>query len=231
MIRGFGASKTGMAVEQARTDVLANNLANMNTTGFKKSVAVSAEFESMLLQRMGDSASGQAPAVGFLGNGSVLSQVVQLDQQGQLMITDQPLDFAIEGPGQFIAEGPNGVVYTRNGAFRQTGDGTLVTAEGYPVVIRNQAGELGTFQAPGAAVEVRADGTLLADGQVMGRLELQGAGPETRIHGRALEGSNVELGKEMTDLTIALRSYQVNQRAMQMQDQTLAKAVTEIAKL
>lgn len=231
MIRGFGASKMGMAAEQSRTEVLANNLANINTAGFKKSIAVSAEFETLLIQRMGDSTDQKAPTIGLLGNGVTVDQVLPVGQQGDIATTGRALDFAIEGPGQFMAEGPNGVVYTRNGAFRQTENGTLVTTEGFPVVIRNPAGDLSTLQQPGAALEVRADGTVLADGQVVGRLEMQGAGPETKIHSGALEASNVELAKEMTDMIVSLRSYQVNQRAMQMQDQTLSKAVTEIGKV
>lgn len=231
MIRGLGASKMGMAVEQSRTEVLANNLANINTAGFKKAVVASTEFEAMLLQRMGDPGDAQATTVGLLGNGATLEQVVQIDGQGDLMETGRALDFAIWGPGQFIAQGPNGLVYTRNGAFHQTEEGTLVTSEGLPVTIRNQAGDLTTLTAPGAAVEIRPDGTVLAGGQVRGRIELQGATPETQIRSRTLEASNVELAKEMTDLIVSLRSFQVNQRAMQMQDQTLGKAVTEIGKV
>lgn len=231
MIRGFNASKMGMWVEQLRTEVLANNVANINTPGFKKSLAVSAEFEAMLLQRMGDSTDQTAPTIGLLGNGVTLDQVLPVGLQGDLYETGRALDFAIEGPGMFIAQGPNGVVTTRNGAFRQTEDGTLVTTEGYPVVVRNQAGELSILQQPGAAIQVQADGTLLASGQVVGRLEMEGVTAETRIHGGRLEASNVELAKEMTDLIVALRAFQVNQRAMQMQDQTLGKAVTEIGKV
>ncbi|MFZ5826776.1 MAG: flagellar hook-basal body protein [Bacillota bacterium] len=231
MIRGFGASKMGMSVEQSRTDVLANNMANINTPGFKKSMAVSAEFEAMLIQRMGDSTDQRAATLGLLGNGATLDQVLPVDLQGDLQETGRALDFAIEGPGRFMAQGPNGVITTRNGAFRQTEDGTLVTAEGYPVVVRNQGGELSIFQQPGGAVEVQADGTLLAGGQVVGRLEMEGVTAETKIHSGKLEASNVELAKEMTDLIVALRSFQVNQRALQMQDQTLGKAVTEIGKI
>ncbi|MFZ5813991.1 MAG: flagellar hook-basal body protein [Bacillota bacterium] len=229
MIRGIGASKSGMAVEQSRTDVLANNVANINTPGFKKSVAVSTEFEAMLLQRMGDPTDQTAPTIGLLGNGATLEQVVPLELQGALITTERMLDFALDGPGRFAAQGPNGVIYTRNGAFRQTEEGTLVTTEGYPVLMRTDAGDLVPVTA--RSLEVREDGTVVADGQAVGRLELDGATPETKLHRGKLEGSNVDLAKEMTDLIVALRSFQVNQRALQMQDGTLAKAVTEIGKI
>lgn len=231
MIRGFGASKLGMSVEQSRTDVLAHNLANINTHGFKKSVAVSTEFQTLLLARLDDHTDGKAPTIGELGNGAVLDTVVPLNTQGDLVRTDRALDFAIEGAGQFVAQGPNGLVYTRNGAFHQREDGTLVTADNYPVLFRDAAGNLAPIVSAGALPEIRHDGAVIVGGQMVGRLEIDGATPQTRLHSGTLEASNVELAKEMTDLIMALRSFQVNQRAMQMQDQTLGRAVSEIGKV
>lgn len=232
MIRGFGASKLGMSVEQTRTEVLANNLSNINTNGFKKSVVVSTEFQSMLLQRLDDSTDGgQAPTVGMLGNGAATDGVLSINSPGIVVKTDQPLDFALEGPGQFAAQGPGGVLNTRNGAFSQKPDGTLITTEGYPVLMRNAAGELTPIVAASSLPQIQGDGAVVVNGQVVGRLEIEGAGPETKLHSGALETSNVELAKEMADLIVSLRSFQVNQRALQMQDQTLSRAVTEIGKV
>lgn len=231
MIRGFGASKLGMSVEQSRSEVLANNLANINTHGFKKSAAVSTEFQTMLLQRMEDSTDGKTPTIGQMGNGAILDMVMPLNTQGVLVRTGRELDFAIEGEGQFAAQGPNGVVYTRNGSFRQREDGTLVTVDNYPVLFRDAAGALAPILSAGAAPQIQPDGAVIVGGQMVGRLEVQGITPQTKIHSSTLEASNVELGKEMTDLIVALRSFQVNQRAMQMQDQSLGRAVTEIGKV
>ncbi len=79
MIRGIGASVRGMAVEQRRSEVIANNVANVNTDGFKRSVAVSGEFEQMLLHRLGDGAgSGDSGgAVGLLGHGAEVVEIVE----------------------------------------------------------------------------------------------------------------------------------------------------------
>lgn len=231
MIRGFQTSKLGMSVEQSRMDVLANNLANVNTNGFKRSVLLSSEFERMLLQRLDDTADGQAPSIGTLGNGATVDQVTQILRQGDIVETGRDLDFAIQGDGQFTVQGPGGVTYTRNGAFDLTSDGTLVTSEGNAVLVQTAGGDLAPLTNLKAMPTVAADGMVTVAGQTLGRLALQGSTPESRIRSRALEASNVELAKEMTDMIIALRSFQVNQRALQMQDQTLSRATTEIGKL
>lgn len=231
MIRGVEASRRGMAVEQTRTEVLANNVANMNTPGFKRSVAVSGEFQQMLLRRLDDQAGQEPPVVGTLGNGAAVEAVVSILRQGDLVETGRELDFALEGPGEFVLQGPDGLAYTRNGAFRITGEGVLVTTEGYPVLMRTAGGQLVPVTGLTSPPAVEPDGTLLLNGQPLGRLALENAGPDTRVHSRMLEASNVELAQEMADLIVALRSFQVNQRALQMQDETLGRAVSEIGKL
>ncbi|WP_374713357.1 flagellar hook-basal body protein [Symbiobacterium terraclitae] len=232
MIRGIEASRSGMAVEQLRTDVLADNIANVNTSGFKRSSATSAEFDTMLLYRMGDPADAAPQPVGTLGNGSRVDQVVVDERQGDLRETGRSLDLALTGPGYFLAQRPDGSLYrTRNGAFRQMADGTITTAEGYPVLMEDAAGNRVPLVVPGAEPAFGADGTVLAGGQPVGRLALDGADAATRLRTRYLEASNVDLAKEMTDLIVTLRAYQVNQRAMRVQDETLAKAVSEIGKV
>jgi len=232
MIRGLNASKLGMAAEQARSEVLANNLANLNTPGFKRSVAVTTEFEAMLLHRMDDPTDAKVPQVGVLGNGAILDQVTPVESQGQIVPTERDLDFALDGPGRFIARGPGGqLLYTRNGAFTQSEDGTLVTQEGYPILIEDPTGQQVTVNIATGTPVVGIDGTIRVNDQVVGRLALEGATADTKVVNRALETANVELAKEMADLIMTLRSFQVNQRALSMQDQTLAKAVTEIGKV
>lgn len=231
MIRGLNASKLGMAVEQTRTEVLANNLANVNTSGFKKSVAVSTEFEAMLLQMLGDPLDEREGKVGSLGNGAAIDSILPVNRQGDIVETGRALDFALKGPGAFQVQGPTGVVTTRNGAFHRKDDGALTTAEGFPVLMREQSGSLTPVFAPEGALEIEANGTVLVGGQAVGQLALEGAAPETKIQSKALEASNVELAKEMTDLIVTLRSFQINQRALQIQDQSLSKAVTEIGKV
>ncbi|MFO7274946.1 MAG: flagellar hook-basal body protein [Bacillota bacterium] len=231
MIRGIEASRSGMAVEQLRMDVLADNIANVNTTGFKRAAATSVEFDRMLLYRMGDPTDPEPQQVGILGNGSRVDQVVVDERQGDIYETGRALDLAIEGPGWFLVQRPDGSLFrTRNGAFHQMADGSITTAEGYRVLVET-AGGLVPLVLPGVEPAFAPDGTVLADGQAVGRLAIDGATPDTRVHSRHLEASNVDLAKEMSDLIVTLRAYQVNQRALRAQDETLARAVTEIGKV
>lgn len=220
-----------MAVEQLRTDVLADNIANMNTNGFKRSTATSTEFGRMLVHRMDDPTDPRPQEVGPLGNGTRVNQVVLDERQGDIYETGRPLDLAIEGPGWFLAERPDGSLYrTRNGAFRQMADGTITTVEGYRVLMEGPGG-LVPLVLPGVEPAFGPDGTILAGEQPVGRLAIDGATDQTRLHSRRLEASNVDLAREMSDLIVTLRAYQVNQRALRVQDETLARAVTEIGKV
>lgn len=227
MLRGIGASRNGMRFEQYRSEVIANNVANVNTEGFRRSIAVGSEFAQMMLNRLGDPARGEpeSPEVGRLGHGVELAQVVQTLDTGALRQTDNPLDLALLGPGEFTYLTPEGPRYTRSGVFHQDEAGRLVTADGDPVLVGGAP-----VGQPGAHLAVESDGTVLVDGAPAGKLDIRG-GDGTPVATRMLEASAVDLGVEMTDLITAMRSFQVNQRAMQMQDQTLAKAVTEIGKV
>jgi flagellar basal-body rod protein FlgF len=228
MIRGIAASRAGLAWEQTRTEVIANNIANMETDGFKRSVAVGAEFGQMLLHRMGDRTppGEQPPAVGMLGHGATVAEVAVDSRQGGIRPTGRPLDIALLGPGELTYQMPDGTLgYTRSGVLHQDVNGRLVTREGYPVLVGGQP--VGT---PGSRLEIRPDGEVLVDGRSAGRLDIRG-GENTRIEVGALETSNVDLAQEMTDLIVALRSFQVNQRALQVQDQTVGKAIESLGNI
>jgi len=127
---------TGMAAQQTRMDVIANNLANVNTTGFKRSRA---HFEDLLYQTMqGPSAlggsEGQTTDAIQVGRGTRLAGVQRVDLQGALEQTGRPLDLAIEGDGYFQVKLPNGQnAYTRDGGLTVSDQGALVTAQGYPL--------------------------------------------------------------------------------------------------
>lgn len=227
MLRGIGASRNGMRFEQHRSEVIANNVANVNTEGFRRSIAVGSEFAQMMLSRLGDPAKGEpeSPEVGRLGHGVELAQVVQTMDTGALKQTDNPLDLALLGPGEFTYLTPEGPRYTRSGTFHQAEDGQLVTTDGHPVLVGGAP-----VGQPGSRLAVESDGTVFIDGAPAGRLDIRG-GQGTPVAAMMLEESGVDLGVEMTDLITAMRSFQVNQRALQMQDQTLARAVSEIGKV
>jgi flagellar basal-body rod protein FlgG len=128
---------TGMMAQQTRTEVIANNLANVNTTGFKRSRA---HFEDLLYQTVqgasmiGAQDTGSLPAI-QIGRGVRLASVQRLHEQGPLEATQRSLDLAIEGEGFFQVQLPNGGVgFTRDGSFQISDEGMLTTQEGFVVV-------------------------------------------------------------------------------------------------
>ncbi|HEY8347891.1 MAG TPA: flagellar hook-basal body protein [Symbiobacteriaceae bacterium] len=227
MIRGVEASRRGMAMEQVRADVIADNVANLNTAGFKRSTAVGTEFGAALMHRLENTPLGPqgSPEVGPLGQGVELTEVAEDPSQGDLVATGNPLDVALLVPGQFVYLGPTGPGYTRNGAFHRDSAGRLVTAQGYPVLVNGRP-----VGAGAGTLRVEQDGTVWADGEPVGRLDLVG-GTEMRLAVGYLERANVDLAQEMSNLIITLRSYQANQRALQWQDQTLSLAVSDLGKV
>ncbi|MBI1808535.1 MAG: flagellar basal-body rod protein FlgG [Gemmatimonadetes bacterium] len=133
----LNTAATGMMAQQTRTDVIANNLANVNTTGFKRSRA---HFEDLLYQMVQGSAAvngtdATATQAIQVGRGTRLAGVERNHSQGALEQTSRPLDLAIQGDGFFQVQLPNGQTsYTRDGSFQISDQGALVTSEGYTVV-------------------------------------------------------------------------------------------------
>ena len=127
-------AKTGLEAQQTRMSVISNNLANVNTTGFKKSRAV---FEDLIYQTVRQpgaqsSQDTELPSGLMLGTGVRTVATEKLFSQGNVVQTDNPLDVAIEGRGFFQILMPDGSeAYTREGAFQLSRDGQLVTASGY----------------------------------------------------------------------------------------------------
>jgi flagellar basal-body rod protein FlgG len=128
---------SGMMAQQTRTEVIANNLANVNTTGFKRSRA---QFQDLLYQTIQSSSVIGAPdantsAAIQVGRGTRLAGVLRMDAQGTLEQTSRPLDVAIEGEGFFQVQLANGTnAYTRDGGFQISDQGTLITSGGNQVV-------------------------------------------------------------------------------------------------
>ena len=140
---------TGMIAQQVRSEVIANNLANVNTTAFKRSRA---HFEDLLYQNvqgisvLGSNDAQTTPAI-QIGRGTRLSAVQRLHSQGPIEPTSRPLDIAIEGEGFFqIQLGDGKTAYTRDGSFSISDTGALVTADGYalvpPIQVPNDAAEV-----------------------------------------------------------------------------------------
>lgn len=137
MIRSLWTGTTGMHGQQLNIDVIANNLANVSTTGFKKSKA---DFQDLLYQTMKvpgsqTSPDTESPTGILIGLGVRPAAVTKIFTQGDLILTENELDVAIEGNGFFQVEMPNGnTSYTRAGALKRDSEGRIVTSEGYPIL-------------------------------------------------------------------------------------------------
>ncbi|HET7335837.1 MAG TPA: flagellar basal-body rod protein FlgG [Rhizomicrobium sp.] len=169
-MRALSIASTGMLAQQTNVEIIANNLANMNTTGYKRQRA---EFQDLLYQNVEQagsqsSDSGTVVPTGIqLGAGVSTAAVYRIMSQGDLSSTANPYDMAIKGPGYFRIQMPDGTdSYTRAGAFALSPDGQLVTDKGYTV-------------APGVAIPANAlSVSVNAQGQVQASIPGQTA-PQT----------------------------------------------------
>lgn len=136
MMRSLYTAATGMLAEQLNVDTISNNLANVNTTGFKKQKV---NFQDLLYQRVREAgtptAEGVQVPVGILiGHGTRPTSTQRLFFQGNFVQTENPLDLVIEGDGFFQVLMPDGTIaYTRDGAFKKDSTGRLVTSDGFNV--------------------------------------------------------------------------------------------------
>lgn len=136
-MRSLWTATTGMSAQNLNLDVIANNLANVSTTGFKKSRA---DFQDLLYQVMkvpGSPTSDdtRSPTGIQVGLGVKPAAVTKVFTEGNLTLTENELDVAIEGEGFFQIEQPNGnTAYTRAGNFKLDGDGRLTNSDGYPLI-------------------------------------------------------------------------------------------------
>ena len=137
MMRSLLTAATGMEAQQLNIDTISNNLANVNTTAFKRSRA---NFHDLLYQTL--RAPGQSATTGTvvpsgiqIGTGTKLSSVDKMFTEGAIQVTGNHLDFMVEGDGFFRVQKDDGeVVFTRDGHFSKDSTGRLVTADGYPLV-------------------------------------------------------------------------------------------------
>lgn len=175
MLRALSTIATGLQAEQTNMDVIANNLANVNTDGFKRDQP---EFQSLLYQNQTQpgaqsTVQTQYPSGLDLGTGVRVGSIKKIETQGNLQQTGNALDVAINGSGYFQVILPNGQqAYTRNGSFQMNQNGQIVTSDGYQVspgiTVPNNA----------TSVTIGTDGTVSAtlpgssQAQVIGQLQL-----------------------------------------------------------
>lgn len=190
MWRGIYTAAAGMVAESVRTDTIANNLANVNTSGYKRDEAINREFEPMLIRRIDDHARNDvtsfkgfsignpAPVVGVLGMGDYTAEIATDHAQGAMETTGNPFDLAIMGDGYFGVNTPQGVRYTRDGNFYKATDGRIVTSNGQEV--RGRGGRPIRIPANTAVVSIGSKGEVFADNVRVGELEFVSFGPDRR---------------------------------------------------
>jgi len=230
MIRGFYASLSGILASMTRQAIVADNLANVSTTGFHQSRSTTTDFGFEL------ALSGGGP-IGRLGTATIATGLTMDRSQGPLGQTGRPADLAIEGDGLFVIGVPDGVAYTRAGDFVVDASGQLVTQDGYPVL--DTAGR--PIQTDGPLF-VEGDGTVLPSGQRIalvawpvgeptriGDTLITAPGPLAPASGSIrqgmLERSNTDVASAMTELITLQRHFSLSSRALSIQDETLGDAV------
>jgi flagellar basal-body rod protein FlgG len=251
MIRSLYIAATGMITQRSKMDVITNNVANADTTGYKSDRMISRSFEDMLLERIGDpSVVSLRPEVGPLNTGTHIDEIMTDFSGGSLEETGETTDLAIQGDGFFCIQTPQGVAYTRSGNFYVNAEGDVVTQEGYYVLGKNG----GRIHTGTASFTVSEDGTFWVDGNMAGSLRivqfndtaaLRKTGDNlyvsynneqpTQVEAPVvrqgfLESSNVDIATEMVDMLTVSRAYESNQRVIKMVDGTLDKAVNELAR-
>ena len=244
MIKGIYTSSSGLQYLQLKQEVIANNLANISTTGFKKEGV----FRKTLMER---EKILKMNATDFV-NLEEVDEVRTDYSQGSFNVTSNPFDFAIEGNGFFAVETLNGIRYTRNGSFILDGDNYLVTTHGYRVLDQNNL----PIQIGEGDVFIGDDGSIIVNGEVVTVLKITdfpepynllkmgdglfqdlsnaGFAPDFdtyRIRQGMLEDSNVSAVEEMVKMINTMRDFETNQRAILAQDQTLDRAVNEVGRL
>ena len=233
MLEGMYTAAAGMAAQQQRLAALSNDLANVNTTGYKR---VRVAFRDLVYTPAGP---GTAPGV-IEGAGAAAQTVGRGAAQGAIKRTDRQLDVAIDGPGFIrVRNGAGAEVLTRDGALQIDAQGRLVTNQGHRTGVTiprgTAAGDVGITQ----------NGTVTVGGRDVGRLDLvtvratdglaangdntysltAASGPasdaDVRIAQGALEMSNVDIADAMADMIEAQRSFELASRAIRMHDQLL----------
>jgi flagellar basal-body rod protein FlgF len=145
VIRGLYTGASGMSAQQVRLDAISNNLANVDTDGYKRDVAIHKSFAQLLLRRTNDDgvtlnpfgSADVAPVIGKVGTGVETNELFTELEQGALKETQNDFDLAMDGDGYFSIDTPYGERYTRNGAFVLGKEGFLETKEGYKVLGQN----------------------------------------------------------------------------------------------
>jgi len=244
---------TGAMMQEMRLNQLANNMANINTVGFKADrlfeLPDDVEPKLPLEYSDGRSLGGIDPRLAPFSSLPVSTTTDY--SQGAMTQTGNPLDVALEGEGFFTVETPDGVRFTRSGEFSVNADGVLVTREGYKV-----QGDGGEIQIEPGTVTIDETGQILVNEEAVGGLRIVRFPKETqllkqgetlfapanagdtgtvaedaKVHQGFLEKSNVDPVLAMTEMIDAVRGFEAYQKVIQTLDQATGQAVDQVGRL
>ncbi len=254
MVRGLYTAWTGMLNEQKRLDVISNNVANAQTTGFKTENVTSQSFDNVLKVKIRDRSDGYDTdeIIGKVTLGVKIGEQYTDYAQGSLRETGNTFDLAIDGSGFFTVNvadtaGNTHTRYTRAGNFTMNADGIIMDSDG-----NRLQGEGGDISVPTTASEISIDGSgaIYADGEFVDNILLtdfedygylkkyadtmyepvEGATETETVSGVVrqgyLEQSNVNVVKQMTNLITITRAYEANQKVIQTMDSSLEQSIS-----
>lgn len=255
MLRGLYTAASGMLSTQMAVDTLASNLANVNTTGFKANKINYQSFPEMLISRI---SQGENTPVGSVMTGSQVYETFTSHKQGNMLVTGNTFDMALEGNGFFTIKMPNGQMgYTRAGSFTVNGEGFITTLDGNKL-----QGDLGDIQlnldegpfnlTPGGELSGKnrqidhIKVTRFVDDHALQKLgdnlfipsdvakeipkPANGAPQGYKVHQGMLEQSNVNPVMELINNIQGMRLYEALQKDIHLQNETLGKAVNDVGR-
>ncbi len=250
MFKGFYNLTSGMLTQQRNLNVVANNMTNVSTAGFKTRRYVSSTFDEVMYSRVGNKNKEEYQNIGPQSYIRATSEIVTDYSQGSLEPTGIPLDFAIEGEGFFaIRNGEGEMMYTRSGSFSLDNEGYLCYS-GFGRVLNNNGEEirlmtdkitgdefgriyteggnllnqLGVFTFDDTAqLEYNEEGFLVgAEGQAL---------DAPKVHWKSLERANVDMVKEMTEMLTSQRAFQSAAQVSKIYDALMTKATEQIGRV
>jgi flagellar basal-body rod protein FlgF len=220
MERGLSIAASGMVAEMARQDALSADVANATTPGYKADRVSQREFGKLMVT---DLTTGSQ--VGSIGAGARIETQVTDLSPADVRDTGQPLDMAIAGEGYFAVQTPQGVRYTRNGAFQADSGGRLVDQMGNPVLgPRNQPVKVsadGTVPAASVGCFAVPNARKVGDSYFSGNAAGNGTG---EVRASALEASGLDAARSVVQMLASLRAIEAGQKALTTIDESLGKA-------
>jgi len=222
MIRGFYSSAAGMLGQLDKQDFIANNLANVNTPGYKRRALGFSSFSTNLQTVLSNTAPCVIP----------FATVREDSRQGLIQDTGVPTNFALDGSGFFVIQTEAGEKFVRGGNFKLDSDGRIVNSDGFPVL-----GQKGPIAVSGTDWYVDSEGSVYSGGKAVDKLRIEvdssvaASSKPPRVIPGSLESSNVNAVEEMVSMITALRAYEACQRAIQALDQTLDKVINQMGRI